>query len=143
MELITTIFLKFRLLIYSFIAAYTAATMRYFKQKREGKKPTIQGWFYFGITAFLVTYSFFAVLEYADLKLPENLKVALGFWVGYMSDFFYSWIPKYLKGYLPDGSELKFSHNAKVIEEADNDGKAGILHNDSDLHPINSNGTDS
>ena len=106
-EFITMIFVKFKVIIYSFIAAYIAATMRYFRAKRLNKKPSLNSWFAFGTMAFLVTFAFFSSLEYLEFEAPENIKLAIGFWVGYMADFFYSWIPKFIKTKLPDGKEIE------------------------------------
>ncbi len=106
-EFITMIFVKFKVIIYSFVAAYIAATMRYFRAKRLNKKPSLNSWFAFGTMAFLVTFAFFAFLEYTAFEAPENIKLAAGFWVGYMADFFYSWIPKFIKTKLPDGKEIE------------------------------------
>jgi hypothetical protein len=106
-EFITMIFVKFKVIIYSFVAAYIAATMRYFRAKRLNKKPSLNSWFAFGTMAFLVTFAFFSLLEYWEFEAPENIKLAAGFWVGYMADFFYSWIPKFIKTKLPDGKEIE------------------------------------
>lgn len=111
MELIIAIYVKFKILIYSILAAYVAATMRYFKQKRQGREPNVSGWFAFGVTSFLVTYSFYSAMEYLDYKLPENLVVAMGFWVGYMADFFYSWIPNFIKSKLPINNQNQDDEN--------------------------------
>ncbi len=106
-EFITMIFIKFKVIIYSFIAAYIAATMRYFRAKRLHKTASLNSWFAFGTMSFLVTFVFFAFLEYIAFEAPENIKLAAGFWVGYMADFFYSWIPKFIKTKLPDGKEIE------------------------------------
>lgn len=106
-EFITMIFVKFKVIIYSFIAAYIAATMRYFRAKRLHKTASLNSWFAFGTMAFLVTFAFFSSLEYWEFEAPENIKLAAGFWVGYMADFFYSWIPKFIKTKLPDGKEIE------------------------------------
>lgn len=104
-EFATIFFIKFKVVIYSFMAAYVAATMRYFKQKRQNKKPNFNGWFAFGATSFLVTFAFFSTTEYLAIEAPENMKLAVGFWVGYMADFFYGWIPKFLKTKLPNNDK--------------------------------------
>lgn len=100
-EFITMIFVKFKVIIYSFIAAYIAATMRYFRATRLHKTASLNSWFAFGTMAFLVTFAFFSSLEYWEFEAPENIKLAAGFWVGYMADFFYSWIPNFIKTKLP------------------------------------------
>ena len=101
-EFITMIFIKFKVIIYSFIAAYIAATMRYFRAKRLHKTASLNSWFAFGTMAFLVTFAFFSSLEYWEFEAPENIKLAAGFWIGYMADFFYSWIPNFIKTKLPN-----------------------------------------
>ena len=106
-EFITMIFVKFKVIIYSFVAAYISATMRYFRAKRLHKTASLNSWFAFGTMSFLVTFAFFAFLEYIAFEAPENIKLAAGFWVGYMADFFYSWIPNFIKTKLPDGKEIK------------------------------------
>lgn len=95
------------------MAAYVAATMRYFRLKRQNKKPNFNGWFAFGTTSFLVTFIFFSTTEYLAIEAPENMKLAVGFWVGYMADFFYSWIPKLIKSKLPN--------NDKEVQDIDDD----------------------
>lgn len=96
-EILMALAIKFKTAIYAAIAAYGAATMRYWKQKRAGKKPAVKDWFLFGATAFMVTYTFFVVGTYLYPNIPQNLLLSVGFWIGYMSDYFYSWIPKYIK----------------------------------------------
>lgn len=124
-ETLTVLFVKFKIVIYSFLAAYVAATMRYFKEKRRNKKPTLNGWFAFGATAFLVTYAFFSMTEYMDIEAPENIKLATGFWVGYMADFFYSWIPNLIKSKLPNNEDSQInsdiSDNSGISDTSDID----------------------
>jgi hypothetical protein len=105
-EVLSMIFIKFKVAIYSIMAAYVAATMRYFRQKRLNRKPSFKGWFAFGATSFLVTYAFFSLTEHMAVEAGENIKLALGFWVGYMADFFYSWVPNYIKSKLPNGVNI-------------------------------------
>jgi len=101
LETIFAMTIKAKAFIMACLAAYVAATMRYIKYKREGKQPKVNDSFLFGITAFLVTYTFFSLAEYVYPTAPNNLVAAIGFWVGYMSDYFYSWVPKYIKSKLP------------------------------------------
>lgn len=140
-EILAIFYVKFKVVIYSFIAAYAAATMRYFKQKREGRNPSVTGWFYFGVTSFLVTYSFFATVEYLQVDVPENAKVAIGFWVGYMSDYFYGWIPKQIKNFI--NKEPNFSNNERIHQESNPNTVDSMGCDDSPIHDSNNDSVNS
>lgn len=100
-ELLMAIAIKFKGVLASFFAAYVASTMRYIRSKRSGKKPTILSWVMFGLTAWLVTYSAMTFLDYCCDGLSYEMRISISFWCGYMSDYFYSWIPEYIKSKLP------------------------------------------
>ena len=51
------------------------------------------------------------------MDVPENAKIALGFWVGYMSDFFYGWIPKYIKTFI--NKEPNFNNNERSNQKVE------------------------
>lgn len=99
--------IKSKAILSSVIAGYVASTMRYFKQKREGKNPTFAGWFAFGVTACLVTFSAYHLLVWSMPDIPEGVKLTIIFWCGYSSDYFYEWVPKLIKEYI----QKRFNNN--------------------------------
>ena len=100
-ELIMALAIKFKAVLASLLAAYVASTMRYIKAKRAGKKANFASWALFGLTAWLVTYSCMTFLDYCCNGLTYEMRIGIAFWCGYMSDYFYSWIPEYIKSKLP------------------------------------------
>jgi hypothetical protein len=56
--------------------------------------------------------------EYMDIEAPENIKLATGFWVGYMADFFYSWIPKLIKSKLPNNDNENTQNNSDISDDS-------------------------
>ncbi len=100
-ELIMALAIKFKAVLASLFAAYVASTMRYVNAVRKGKKPTTKSWFLFGLIAFSVTYLAMGFLDYCCNGLGYEFRIAIVFWCGYMSDYFYSWIPEYIKSKLP------------------------------------------
>lgn len=99
------IFVKFKIFFKSLLGAFVASSFRYFKAKKEGKKPGFYDWFWFGLSAWLITYTVFAIILYLDLHLANEVVFAIVFWTGYMSDFFYGWIPKVIKDKLNTKSQ--------------------------------------
>lgn len=99
-EIIMALAIKFKSVIASLFAAYVASTMRYIKAKRAGRKASFSSWFLFGITAWLVTFSAMKFLDYCCSGLDYEMRIGIAFWCGYMSDYFYSWIPEYIKNKL-------------------------------------------
>jgi hypothetical protein len=120
-EILAIFYVKFKVVIYSFIAAYAAATMRYFKQKREGRNPSVTGWFYFGVTSFLVTYSFFATVEYLQVDVPE--------------------IPKQIKNFI--NKEPNFSNNERIHQESNPNTVDSMGCDDSPIHDSNNDSVNS
>jgi hypothetical protein len=104
-------YVKFKLVIHSFVASYTASTMRFFKQKRVGKNPTLQSWLYFGITALLISYSIFTLLYFFYPELPFPLVMTVVLWCAYNSDYFYSIVPKIMRRFVDNKLEPLISHN--------------------------------
>ena len=100
-EVIMAIMVKFKSALAALFAAYVASTMRYIRARRAGKQPTFLSWFLFGATAWLVTFSAMKVLDYCCGFLDYEMKLGIAFWCGYMSDYFYAWIPEYIKNKLP------------------------------------------
>lgn len=104
-ELLMAIAIKFKGALASLFAAYVASSMRYLKAKRAGKKATFSSLALFGLTAWLVTYSAMTFLDYCCDGLSYEMRIGIAFWCGYMSDYFYSWIPEYIKSKLPNNKE--------------------------------------
>jgi hypothetical protein len=104
-ELLMAIAIKFKGALASLFAAYVASSMRYLKAKRAGKKATFSSWALFGLTAWLVTYSAMTFLDYCCDGLSYEMRIGIAFWCGYMSDYFYGWIPEYIKSKLPNNKE--------------------------------------
>lgn len=119
-EIALQVYAKGKTVILAFIASYVAATMHYFRDKKEGKKPTTASWLYFGVTAFMVTYTVFAVIAYMYSDLPLPLVLAIGFWFGYMSDYVYIFIPRRIKMYLDNEPNINFKQDVTSKQNDDN-----------------------
>lgn len=113
--------IKFKIVIHSFVASYTASTMRFFKQKRAGKRPSLESWLYFGITGLLVSFSVFALLEYFYPDVPFALAMTFGLWAAYNGDYIYSIVPKVFKTYVDNKMEPLISHTNDADSETGED----------------------
>lgn len=116
MEAILTILIKMKAYIIAIFVAYISATVRYVEyrrkinngtfDKKKIKLATKTDWFLFGIMASIITMTGLACLEYMGLELNMPFALLL-FWLGYMTDYLFQWVPIMIKKKLGNEINIK------------------------------------
>lgn len=106
---------SFKTYLIAIAVAFVSSTVRYMQHKRkfrsgelpkEVKKIKFVDWFLFGAVASIMTMSGVALIEYLGFEFT-NPMILLIFWVGYMTDYLYLWVPEFLQKQLDKYSKSK------------------------------------
>ena len=104
----TAIFLKIKAYLVAVFIGFVSSSVRYIEHKRQvrlgisKKKIKIiepMDWFLFGCMASVITTTGVALIEYMGYEFSSPM-IAVIFWMGYMTDYLFQWIPVFLKNKL-------------------------------------------
>lgn len=95
---------KYKAYLIALLMGFVASTIRIieFKRKvREGKTKAIKmlgltDWFLFGCMASVVSATGVSLIEYLGFEFSTPM-IAFIFWLGYMTDYLFQWIPMIMK----------------------------------------------
>lgn len=103
-EIVLAALAKYKAYLIALLMGFVASTIRIieFKRKvREGKTKAIKmlgftDWFLFGCMAAVVAATGVSVIDYLGMEFTEPM-IVLIFWLGYITDYLFQWIPAILK----------------------------------------------
>ena len=103
-EVLAGLLFKFKAYIIAILMAFASSSVRYIEYKRKvmaGYVPKVsmdrlKDWFLFGCMSTVITLTGLAVIEQLGYEFSFPFAILL-FWLGYMTDYLYQFIPNLIK----------------------------------------------